>query len=49
MDVLIRTYMAYGEKIPSSFVKTISNQQNFYSIGYSFLNGLLGKEKGEVE
>jgi CRISPR-associated protein Cst1 len=44
MDVLLRTYMAYGEEIPSSFVKTLQNKENFYSIGYSFLNGLLGGE-----
>ncbi|SMO32240.1 CRISPR-associated protein Cst1 [Balnearium lithotrophicum] len=44
MDVLLRTYMAYGEEIPSSFVKTLQNKENFYCIGYSFLNGLLGEE-----
>jgi CRISPR-associated protein Cst1 len=44
MDVLLRTYMAYGEEIPSSFVKTLQNKEDFYSIGYSFLNGLLGGE-----
>jgi CRISPR-associated protein Cst1 len=44
MDVLLRTYMAYGEEIPSSFVKSLQNKENFYSIGYSFLNGLLGGE-----
>lgn len=45
MDVLIRTYMAYGEEIPSTFVKAISDKNTFYPLGYSFLNGLLGKEK----
>ena len=49
MDVLIRTYMAYRKTIPSSFVKIISNQQNFRSIGYSFLNGLLGNVENESE
>ena len=44
MDVLIRTYMAYGEEIPSSFVKTLSNKETFYALGYSFLNGLLGEQ-----
>ncbi|WP_029520046.1 type I-B CRISPR-associated protein Cas8b1/Cst1 [Persephonella sp. IF05-L8] len=44
MDVLIRTYMAYGEEIPSSFVKTLSDKETFYALGYSFLNGLLGEE-----
>ncbi len=44
MDVLIRTYMAYGEEIPSSFVKTLSDKETFYALGYSFLNGLLGEQ-----
>ncbi len=44
MDVLIRTYMAYGEEIPSSFIKTLSDKETFYALGYSFLNGLLGEE-----
>ncbi|WP_029521652.1 type I-B CRISPR-associated protein Cas8b1/Cst1 [Persephonella sp. KM09-Lau-8] len=44
MDILIRTYMAYGEEIPSSFVKTLSDKETFYALGYSFLNGLLGEE-----
>jgi len=49
MDILIRTYVAYGEEIPSTFVKAISNKDTFYPLGYSFLNGLLGKEnKQEV-
>ncbi|WP_457639189.1 type I-B CRISPR-associated protein Cas8b1/Cst1 [Persephonella sp.] len=47
MDVLIRTYMAYGEEIPSTFVKAISDKNVFYPLGYSFLNGLLGKENKE--
>ena len=49
MDILIRTYMAYGKEIPSVFVKTLSNKETFYTLGYSFLNGLLGKEHTEVE
>jgi len=44
MDVLIRTYMAYSEDIPSTFVKAIYDKRIFYPLGYSFLNGLLGKE-----
>ena len=47
MDILIRTYMAYGKEIPSSFVKAVSDKDAFYSLGYSFLNGLLGKKEGE--
>ena len=43
MDTLIRIYMAYGEEIPSSFVKTLSDKETFYALGYSFLNGLLGE------
>lgn len=52
MDVLIRTYMAYGEEIPSSFVKTLSDKETFYALGYSFLNGFLSEgndEKNELE
>ena len=49
MDVLVRTYMAYGQEIPSSFVKAVSDKEAFYSLGYSFLNGLLGKENKEGE
>ena len=44
MDVLIRTYMAYSEDTPSTFVKAIYDKRIFYPLGYSFLNGLLGKE-----
>ncbi|WP_025209460.1 type I-B CRISPR-associated protein Cas8b1/Cst1 [Hippea sp. KM1] len=43
MDVLIRTYMAYGREIPSSFVKALQDKETFYALGYSFLNGLLGE------
>ncbi|MGC8869099.1 MAG: type I-B CRISPR-associated protein Cas8b1/Cst1, partial [Sulfurihydrogenibium sp.] len=46
MNTLIRTYMAYGEEIPSSFIKALQNKENFYSLGYSFLNGFLS---GNVE
>lgn len=49
MDILLRVYMAYGEVIPSSFIKTLQNKEDFYSIGYSFLNGLLSKQNKEVE
>ncbi|WP_281951882.1 type I-B CRISPR-associated protein Cas8b1/Cst1 [Nitrosophilus kaiyonis] len=49
MDILLRTYMAYGEGIPSSFIKALQNKEDFYSIGYSFLNGFLGNEKEEVK
>jgi len=37
--------MAYGKEIPSAFVKTLLDKQTFYTLGYSFLNGLLGKEQ----
>ncbi|SMC08868.1 type I-B CRISPR-associated protein Cas8b1/Cst1 [Nitratiruptor tergarcus] len=49
MDILLRTYMAYREEIPSSFIKVLQNKEDFYSIGYSFLNGFLGNEKEEVK
>ncbi len=45
MDILIRTYMAFNQEIPSLFVKTINDKNTFYAFGYSFLNGLLGKQK----
>lgn len=44
MDIIIRTYMAYEGEIPINFSKSIANKDVFYSLGYSFLNGLLGKE-----
>lgn len=49
MDILIRTHMAYNEEIPSTFTKAISDKNLFYPLGYSFLNGFLGKEKEEVK
>ena len=45
MDILMRTYMAQNMEIPSIFIKSLSNLDDFYAIGYSFLNGLLGKEQ----
>lgn len=49
MDVLLRVYMAYGKEIPSSFIKVLQNKEDFYSIGYSFLDGLLSKQNKEVK
>jgi CRISPR-associated protein Cst1 len=49
MDVLIRVYMGYNREIPSSFVKGLKEKKFFYAYGYSFLNGLLGKEKTETK
>ncbi|MDW8095056.1 MAG: type I-B CRISPR-associated protein Cas8b1/Cst1 [Caldimicrobium sp.] len=47
MNILFRTYMAVGKEIPSGFVKTLHDKNNFYSLGYSFLNGFMSEEKEE--
>ncbi|MGC8557125.1 MAG: type I-B CRISPR-associated protein Cas8b1/Cst1, partial [Fervidicoccus sp.] len=49
MDVVLRTYIAYGEIIPSSFVKALQNNDDFAALGYSFLSGLHGEAKEEKE
>lgn len=47
MNILFRTYMAVGKGIPSGFVKTLQDKSNFFSLGYSFLNGFMSEEKEE--
>ena len=49
MDVIMRVYMAYDLEVPSLLVKALQNKDNFYLLGYSFLNGLLGKENKSQE
>ena len=44
MDVMMRVYMAYDLEVPSLLIKALQDKDNFYLLGYSFLNGLLGKE-----
>ncbi len=49
MEVIVRVYMAYGLDIPSTFVEGLTNKDSFYAYGYSFVNGLLAKEKTNKE
>jgi CRISPR-associated protein Cst1 len=44
MEILARAYLAYGIEMPSVFVKALSSKSDFSSLGYSFINGLLGKQ-----
>lgn len=44
MDVMMRVHMAYDLEVPSLLIKALQDKDNFYLLGYSFLNGLLGKE-----
>jgi CRISPR-associated protein Cst1 len=44
MDVIMRVYIAYDLEIPYLLTKVLQDKDNFYLLGYSFLNGLLGKE-----
>jgi len=44
MDVMMRVHMAYDLEVPSLLIKVLQDKDNFYLLGYSFLNGLLGKE-----
>ncbi len=41
--------MSYKLEVPSVFVKTIADKENFYSFGYSFVNGILGKNIDDKE
>lgn len=47
LNLVMRTYMANEVPVPSIFIKSIQEKELFYPIGYSFVNGLLGKEKKE--
>ncbi|MBX0312134.1 MAG: type I-B CRISPR-associated protein Cas8b1/Cst1 [Sulfurihydrogenibium sp.] len=44
MDVMTRVCIAYDLEIPYLLTKALQDKDNFYLLGYSFLNGLLGKE-----
>ncbi|MFN8673045.1 MAG: type I-B CRISPR-associated protein Cas8b1/Cst1 [Candidatus Sericytochromatia bacterium] len=44
LDVIMRFHIAYSKEVSSIFTKALSNKDNFYPIGYSFVNGLLGKK-----
>jgi CRISPR-associated protein Cst1 len=44
MDVMMRVYMAYDLEVPGLLIKALQDKDNFYLLGYSFLNGLLEKE-----
>ncbi|MEK7433016.1 MAG: type I-B CRISPR-associated protein Cas8b1/Cst1 [Cyanobacteriota bacterium] len=43
LDVVMRVHISYSQEVPSIFIKALSSNDNFYPIGYSFVNGLLGK------
>ncbi|WP_206518809.1 type I-B CRISPR-associated protein Cas8b1/Cst1 [Fervidobacterium sp. 2310opik-2] len=47
MNLIIRTYMSYSMEIPALFVLGMNDRDNFYALGYSFVNGLLGSKKDE--
>ncbi|BAL80395.1 type I-B CRISPR-associated protein Cas8b1/Cst1 [Caldisericum exile] len=49
MDVIMRTFMAYEMEIPSDMVKVLLKKDNFYPLGYGFLNGFLDKKGDEKE
>ncbi len=49
MNLIVRTYMSFEKEIPSLFVNCINDSDKFCALGYSFVNGLLSKEKEEVE
>jgi len=41
MDVMMRVHMAYDLEVPDLLIKALQDKDNFYLLGYSFLNGLL--------
>jgi len=41
---MMRVHMAYDLEVPGLLIKALQDKDNFYLLGYSFLNGLLGKE-----
>jgi CRISPR-associated protein Cst1 len=41
MDVMMRVHMAYDLEVPKLLIKALQDKDNFYLLGYSFLNGLL--------
>jgi CRISPR-associated protein Cst1 len=43
MYLVTRTYMSLGMKMPPLFVQCFRNRNDFYALGYSFVNGLLEK------
>jgi len=45
MDTIMRIYLSYEIEIPSTFVKMMGDKEIFFPVGYSFLNGLLEREK----
>ncbi|ERM91451.1 CRISPR-associated protein Cst1 [Caldanaerobacter subterraneus subsp. yonseiensis KB-1] len=47
MNLVIRTYMSYNMEVPALFVSCINDRDDFWALGYSFVNGLLGSEKDE--
>jgi len=49
MNVLIRTYMANEMEVPAMFIKSFVDKNTFYAYGYSFINGLLSKDKQQEE
>jgi len=42
MDVMMRVHMAYDLEVPVLLIEALQDKDNFYLLGYSFLNGLLG-------
>jgi CRISPR-associated CXXC_CXXC protein Cst1 len=41
MDVMMRVHMAYDLEVPELLIEALKDKDNFYLLGYSFLNGLL--------
>lgn len=44
MEILARAYLVYNMDMPSVFIKSLSSKDDFSALGYSLINGLLGKE-----
>jgi len=54
IDVILRLYMSLGIAVPNVFMNTLSEEDEFLSVGYAFLTGLNGgatkdtNESGEM-
>lgn len=44
MDTVMRIYMTYNLEAPKLLTKGLQDKDNFYLLGYSFVNGFLGQE-----
>ena len=49
MDTLLNCYLYVGTSVPKIFTDTLIDENNFKTIGYAFMNGLIGERENKTK